>query len=87
MQQLTQRYGGRWRPIHTFVSEEAVWQQRVEQRWAEHPEDEPTTWERIGQQCLAFEPWPLQEALFLDTLAPLTHNIAHIHAYLRDVGD
>ena len=72
-----------YRPIHTFVSDERVWRERVEQRAAAAPpEDGPATWEQIQEQRKSYQPWPVGSALFVDAMESEDHNFTKVFSYL-----
>jgi predicted kinase len=74
---LAARHGAAFRPLHTFVSDERLWQERVERRKAELPAEwDVATWERIQEQRGSFRPWRPGSALFVDGAAPAERNLA-----------
>jgi hypothetical protein len=68
--EIAKKHNAAFRPIHTFVSDEKIWEQRVRQRVLDFPEDEPATWERIQIQRRDFLPWKPNSALFVDAIRP-----------------
>jgi predicted kinase len=66
---IARNTGARFRPVHTFVSDEGVWEQRVRERFeVSDPDDDIATWERIQRR--EFRPWEPGTALFVDTARP-----------------
>lgn len=81
---LAQNFGAEFRPIYTYVSDPAVWKERVDRRAAESPpEEEVATWERILVQQKDFWPWQPGSALFVDSLAPFDSNWTKVLNYLQ----
>jgi predicted kinase len=72
--EIAKKYNAAFRPIHTFVSDETIWEQRVRQRVLDFPEDEPATWERIQIQRRDFVLWKPNSALFVDAIRPVEEN-------------
>lgn len=72
--EIAKKHNAAFRPIHTFVSDETIWEQRVRQRILDFPEDEPATWERIQIQRRDFLPWKPNSALFVDAIRPIDEN-------------
>jgi predicted kinase len=85
--QIALEHQAAYRPIHTYVSDEKVWQARVTRRLEIWPDDEPATWERIQEQRLFFRPWGPREALFLDALNPANENFEKVIDYLTRSPD
>ncbi|WKZ36570.1 MAG: AAA family ATPase [Anaerolineales bacterium] len=72
--EIAKNHNAAFRPIHTFVSNERIWEARVRQRVLDFPDDEPATWERIQVQRKDFLPWRPTSALFVDALRPVEEN-------------
>jgi predicted kinase len=72
--EIAKKHNTAFRPIHTFVSDEKIWEQRVRQRVLDFPEDEPATWERIQIQRRDFLPWKPNSALFVDAIRLVEEN-------------
>jgi hypothetical protein len=84
-QQIAARYQAAYRPIYTYLSDEAIWRARVERRLAEAaPEDGVASWERIQQQRKAFQPWPPGSALCVDGVLPVEDNLAWVIAFITN---
>jgi predicted kinase len=68
---LAQRYRARFRPVHTFVSDERIWQERVSAR-----RDVPgaASWEQVQRQRGHFRDWEPGTALFVDAVNTLDAN-------------
>lgn len=67
-----------FRPIYTFVADEAAWQARVEARYDAFLNPDTATWPRILEQRKGFLVWPENTALFVDALQPLEENIPRV---------
>ena len=75
-QQLAHNYAALFRPVYCFVSDEAVWQQRVTERFEALQNGAVATWERILEQRKHFQPREQGTALFIDAVAPLEQTYA-----------
>jgi predicted kinase len=81
--QIAARHGAAFRPIHTYVSDDAVWRARIETRARQAPAaDAVATWARVQDQQRQFAPWAAGAALFVDAAAPLEANLARALRYL-----
>ncbi len=77
--------GARFRPIHTFLSDGAVWERRVRARWeGSDPADGVATWDEILVQRGRFAPWEPGTALFLDACRPVDELRGAAAAFARD---
>jgi hypothetical protein len=75
--------GARFRPVHTFVSDEAIWERRVTERLnTSNPTDEIATWERIQVQRREYRPWEPGTALFVDAVQPLEGNYSQVRRFV-----
>jgi predicted kinase len=82
---IAEEHGARFRPVHTFVSDEEVWRRRVTERYlASDPADGVASWERIQTQRLGFRAWEPHSALFVDAVRPVAANHATVRAYVAD---
>ncbi len=75
-QELARSHTALFRPVYCFVSDEAVWQQRVTERFEALQNGAVATWQRILEQRKYFQPWEPGTALFIDALAPFEQNYA-----------
>ncbi len=81
--ELAIRNEAAFRPIHTYVSDEAIWRERVTCRAeASPPEDNVATWETIQEQRKAFWPWKEGSALFVDAIYPVESNLERVVEYI-----
>jgi predicted kinase len=82
-QEMARKHGSSFRPIHTFVSNESVWEQRVTERFDRSgPEEGVADWERILEQRKHFLEWQSETALFVDAVDPLDQNYAAVLKYI-----
>ncbi|MEP7134678.1 MAG: ATP-binding protein [Chloroflexota bacterium] len=77
-QQLAEKYGTRFRPIYTYVSDNAIWEQRVTARSIETNHPDIATWKQVQHQRGHFRAWQPDTALFVDTLQPVEQNYAEV---------
>ena len=73
-QELARKYGARFCPIHVFISDDNVWEQRVNARYDEMNNRDVATWDRILHQRERFRPWEPGTALFIDSLGSFDRN-------------
>ena len=81
--ELARKYGARFYPIHVFLSDEHVWEQRVTARYEEMGNKDVATWERIQHQRERFRPWEPGTALFIDSLEPVDRNHELVLNFVR----
>jgi predicted kinase len=65
-----------FRPIHTFMSDEQAWEERVTRRVMELNNPAVSTWEEIQHQRQHFRTWQPNTALFVDGAEPVDQNYA-----------
>jgi predicted kinase len=71
--------GARLLPVHTFVSDEAVWEKRVSTRFqVSDPADGVASWSQVTAQRGGYRPWDAGTALFVDAIRPLDENYAAV---------
>lgn len=80
-EQLAHKYQVRYRPIHTYLSDEAIWEKRVEERRQQIPE--AASWARIQTQRLSFAPWVPGTALFVDSVQPFEDNLEKVLQFIQ----
>jgi predicted kinase len=83
--ELAARYNAEFRAIHTYVSDDAIWRQRVTQQTTSpaQPDQYPASWEAVQQEKTQYQPWGQHEALFVDAVAPIGENLARVLAYVE----
>ena len=67
-----------FRPIHTFMSDERAWQERVTRRVIELNNPAMATWDQIQYQRKHFHAWQPDAALFVDGVQPAEQNYADV---------
>jgi predicted kinase len=67
-----------FRPIHTFMSDEQVWEERVTRRVIELNNPAVSTWEQIQHQRQHFRTWQPETALFVDGVQPVEQNYTDV---------
>ncbi len=75
-----------FRPIYSFVSDEAIWQARVEARFDALSNPDTATWSGILEQQKGFLAWPENTALFVDAIQPLEENIHRAVEFVSSPG-
>jgi predicted kinase len=85
-QGLARRYGARFYPIYMFLSDDKVWEERVNSRYEEMNNKDVATWERIQHQREHFQIWEPGTALFVDSVNPLDHNYEMILDFVKMDG-
>jgi predicted kinase len=75
-QEIAQKHGVIFRPVYCFVSDEALWERRVNERVAALQHPSVATWEQIQHQRQWFAPWQPGTGLFIDTVKPVDQNYA-----------
>lgn len=67
--------GARFLPVHTFLSDETVWEARVNERFEKFsPGMGVASWEQVTAQRRGYRPWEPGTALFVDAVRPLDEN-------------
>ena len=73
-QELARKYVARFYPIYVFISDDKVWEQRVNERYEEMNHKDVATWDRIQHQRERFRVWEPDTALFIDSLNSFDRN-------------
>ncbi|GAB4498444.1 MAG: hypothetical protein OHK003_10670 [Anaerolineales bacterium] len=81
-QSLARRYEAQFRPIHTFISDEAVWKERIQKRYEESAHN-AADWKQIERQRTHFLNWEPDTALFVDAVAPFEKNHANVLSFVQ----
>ena len=82
-QELARKHGARFYPIHVFISDENVWEQRVNERYEEMNQKDVATWDRIQHQRERFRPWEPGTALFIDSLHSFDRNYETVSDFVQ----
>lgn len=81
-QSLARKYNVRFRPIHTFVSDESIWQERVMKRFEDSAHN-AADWSQIERQRTHFLAWQSDTALFIDSVNSFEQNYANVFAFVQ----
>ena len=81
-QSLARKYGARFYPIYVFISDDKVWEQRVNERYEEMNHKDVATWDRIQHQRERFQSWEPGTALFIDSLNSFDRNYAIVSDFV-----
>lgn len=73
-QALARKYHAQFRPIHTYLSDEKTWEQRLTARYLELNNPAVSTWEQVQHQRGHFRDWEPDTALFVDALNSAEEN-------------
>ena len=82
--ELAHKYGARLYPIYVFISDDKVWEQRVNERSQEMNNEHVATWERIQHQRERFRSWEPGTALFIDSLYSLDRNYEAVLQFVKN---
>ena len=93
-QELARKHEALFLPIFVFVSDEAIWKERVKTRYTESKKQNVATWEQIQRQRGHFRTWEPESALFIDSLGSFERNYEAVlnfvtkeHAFLKPLPD
>ncbi len=64
--------------IHTFCSDETVYQERMSNRVEYHPGWQPKGWEEVLRLRAMYESWSPDNALFVDSMDAVDDNLEKI---------
>jgi predicted kinase len=76
--ELACKYSARFLPVYVFISDEAVWKERVTTRFSEMNDPDVANWERIQHQRERFREWEMGTALFIDSLNNVDENYQRV---------
>lgn len=82
-QELARKYDVRFLPVYVFVSDEALWKERVTRRFNKMSDEDVATWERIQHQREHFSKWEEDTALFLDSINAVEENFARVLNFVK----
>jgi predicted kinase len=83
-QEIAFKHKALFRPIYCFVSDEKLWENRVNERHDELGNPDVATWERIQHQRQWFAPWQENTVLFVDGVKPAKQNYVDVLHYVKD---
>ena len=73
-QALAQKHQAHFRPIYTFLSDDAIWEARVAARFIELNHPDVATWAQVQRQRGHFRTWEPDTALFADAVNSAEKN-------------
>jgi predicted kinase len=80
-QAIARNWGARFLPIHTFVSNEATWKERVDARYLKSKQGSgAASWSEVLAQQEGYRAWEAGTALFVDTIQPLDESYRLVKA-------
>lgn len=72
-------------PVHTFVSDEMIWKERVTARFlGSSLGEDAASWTQVMEQQKGFRPWEPGTALFVDGVRPLEENFQTVRSCVCD---
>jgi len=77
-QALARKYQARFRPIHTFNSDDRIWEARVTKRYTELNNPAVATWDQLQHQRQHFRIWEPNTALFVDGIKDIEQNFVDV---------
>jgi predicted kinase len=77
-QEIARKYNAIFRPVYCFVSDEATWEKRVNERIDNVQHPDAATWEQIQHQRQWYLPWQSGTGLFVDAVEPVEQNYAQV---------
>ncbi|MGD8403113.1 MAG: ATP-binding protein [Anaerolineales bacterium] len=83
-QELASKYDTYFRPIYCYVSDEALWKERVTERFEAAQGPNVASWEQIQHQRQWFAPWQPDTGLFIDTVDPFEQNYEKVLEFVVD---
>ncbi|MCL4870436.1 MAG: hypothetical protein KJ063_15840, partial [Anaerolineae bacterium] len=82
--EIAQQRRVNFRPIYLYISDEAVWRERLAQRARQFPDAPVATWTQVDTQRRYFQPWQPGQALFLDGLNSVGDNFTAAMAFIAN---
>jgi predicted kinase len=83
--EIARKCNARLIPVHTFISDEAGWKERVNVRLLKSmPNDGAASWEQVLDQQKWFRPWEPGTALFVDTKLSLEECYEDVRSCICD---
>jgi predicted kinase len=83
-QEIAQEYAAIFRPVYCFVSDEAFWEKRVNERVDTLGPSNAATWEQIQHQRRWYAPWKPGTGLFMDAVQPVERNYAQVLEFVSN---
>ncbi len=83
-QEIERKNYARFFPVHVFVSDNGIWEERVTKRYKELNDNDVATWERIQHRSERFWEWEAGTALFIDSIAPPRQNFVRVKNFITN---
>ena len=77
-QEIARKYNATFRPVYCFISDETIWEKRVNERIDSSQQPGIATWKQIQHQRQWYLPWQPGTGLFVDALEPVEKNYAKV---------
>ena len=81
-QEIAQKHGAIFRPVYCFVSNETLWEKRVNERVNILEHSGVATWAQIQHQRQWFAPWDPGTSLFVDAVDPGEQNYVRVFDFV-----
>jgi predicted kinase len=83
-QEIARKHNALFRPVFCFVSDEALWEKRVTERFDALQNSTMVTWAQIQHQRQWFAPWQPNTALFVDAVEPTEQNYPRVLEFVTN---
>jgi len=80
--EIDQKHDAIFRPVYCFVSDDALWERRVTERFDTLQHSDVATWEQIQHQRQWFVPWQPGTGLFIDAVDPFEQNYIKVREFV-----
>ena len=84
-QAIARKHQAHFRPIHTYISDDEIWEARLTVRYIELNNPAVSTWEQVKHQRNHFRTWDPDTALFVDALNSPEENYAKVLQFVTSV--
>jgi len=81
-QETAQKHGALFRPVYCFVSDETLWEERVNARARLLRNTAVATWEQIQHQRQWFSAWQPGTGLFVDAVNSIERNYLRVREFV-----
>jgi predicted kinase len=83
-QEISQAHEAIFRPVYCFVSDEKLWEQRVNERIDIAQDVDVADWGQIQHQRQWFAPWESGTGLFIDAVDSVEQNFAQVLEFVTN---
>lgn len=83
-QEMARKHEANFRPIYCFVSDERIWEERVNERLQADQSFSVADWQQIQHQRQWFSPWKRGTGLFVDSVESVEQNFASVLEFVLD---